>query len=194
MICLRHWQSAHGADLIAEHSPVFAYMGFNLYHNNNISLSVFFFGHSDKAEPWVRCTGGKKQPDSFFFQAELRKNNITLRTEQYVHSVPWFTHSGACAQEGFKESLGCVLSGPGTNAGSQTKLLMQQFKVQGQHTLACNTDRAAVLGKLLWGKEAVIVNCRSLLYEGESSTRQDDVKGLTVYLPVWKVVKKVSWF
>lgn len=42
-----------------------------------------------------------------------------------------------------------MLSGPGANAGSQTKLLMQQFKVQGQHTLACNTDRATVLGKLV---------------------------------------------
>lgn len=41
-----------------------------------------------------------------------------------------------------------------------------------------------VLGNLVWGKEAVIVDLRSLLYEGGSSKGQDDVKGLAVYLPV----------
>lgn len=50
-----------------------------------------------------------------------------------------------------------------------------------------------VLGNLVWGKDAVIVDLRSLLYEGGSSKGQDDVKGLAVYLPVWKAMKKVAW-
>lgn len=41
-----------------------------------------------------------------------------------------------------------------------------------------------VLWNLIWGKEEVIVDYRSLLYEGGSSKGQDDVKGQAVYLPV----------
>lgn len=93
------------------------------------------------------------------------------------------------ARQGFKASLGCVLSGPGLSARAAV-----WGSGQGHTGLWYRCTYVREMDMRERSSHHNIATLMLLLNEGGSSKGQEkDVKALTVHLSVWKTILKVAW-
>lgn len=116
---------------------------------NSISCCSLLLWQEPSAPSWLSPEEGVQVVSavgSLFFRQPLGTWRQQLHhwesCTQCTFGPSVHTHGSLCTftREGFKATLGCVLIGPGINVCDQTKLLMQQFKVQAQDTVAHNID------------------------------------------------------